>query len=111
MIPKRYQTLISSSLIFIFLFSCGRDPISESDDTPPPPSTGDVSWAQTSGPEVSEVRSLMEFNGFILSGTDNGLFITSDSGKSWQPFNSGLLDPSVLSLASDQFGRLYAGTT
>jgi|GEM_PF-6609153 len=111
MIHQRYRTLISSCLILIFLFSCGRDPISESDDTPPPPSTGDVSWAQTSGPEVSEVRSLMELNGFMFCGTDNGLFITSDSGKSWQPFNAGLQDPSVLSLANDKFGRLYAGTT
>lgn len=111
MIPMRYQTLSIISLMFILIFSCGRDPVSESDDTPPPPSTNEVSWSRTAGPEVSEVRSLMAFNGFMFSGTDNGLFITSDSGKSWQPFNNGLQDPSVLSLASDQFGRLYAGTT
>jgi isoaspartyl peptidase/L-asparaginase-like protein (Ntn-hydrolase superfamily) len=40
-----------------------------------------------------------------------GVFRSTDSGKSWQPFNTGLADRAVGALALDATGRtLYAGT-
>jgi photosystem II stability/assembly factor-like uncharacterized protein len=40
-----------------------------------------------------------------------GVFRSTDSGKSWHPFNTGLADRAVAALALDATGRrLYAGT-
>ena len=41
-----------------------------------------------------------------------GVFRSTDAGATWHPFNSGLTDPDIKTLALDPTGRnLYAGTT
>jgi len=43
---------------------------------------------------------------------ERGVFRSTDSGKSWRPFNAGLTDLDVRALALDATGQtLYAGTT
>ena len=45
------------------------------------------------------------------SGGWRGAFRSTDAGKSWRPFNAGLADHDVTTLALDATGRtLYAGT-
>jgi ligand-binding sensor domain-containing protein len=49
--------------------------------------------------------------GTLYAGTDNGAYISFDSGKSWNQINDGLLDSSVVySIAVDKDGNVYAST-
>ncbi|MGH1365536.1 MAG: WD40/YVTN/BNR-like repeat-containing protein [Calditrichia bacterium] len=105
-----YSLSLFVLLIFVFLLSCGRDMSTGGDSGEPTPAAADVSWQVTSGPGVSQARSLLSLNSAVLAGSDNGLFLSFDSGAVWQPFNAGLQDISVISMAEDQFGRIYAGT-
>jgi photosystem II stability/assembly factor-like uncharacterized protein len=67
-------------------------------------------WTKTSLPENSVQAILMTAPGDYFVGTfRNGVYRSTDSGITWTQVNSGFLDPSILCLAIDGEGYLWAG--
>jgi len=56
-----------------------------------------------------ETRALVVSGSTLFAGTNDGVFISSDSGTTWTQKTNGLTNPSVASLAVDG-NYLYAGT-
>src|SRR5688572_1464388 len=62
---------------------------------------GALQWRQTSGPEGSDVISLLSVGPNLYAGTSvSGVFRSTNQGESWTPINEGLLSQSVQSLAA-----------
>jgi len=58
------------------------------------------------------LQSVHDMNTLLVGTEDDGIFISTNSGKTWQAINDGLGSMTVYSLAQDPFGAevLYAGT-
>jgi photosystem II stability/assembly factor-like uncharacterized protein len=69
-------------------------------------------WQPTGGPTGADVRALIvNANQTIFAGTiDNGAFRSRDRGNSWTPINNDTLDQTVLALAQNSSGYLFAAT-
>lgn len=66
-------------------------------------------WIQANNPFGGNVSSLAISNTNIFAGTRNGLFVSSDNGKTWTAANNGLTDPRINALLTlDQ--NIFAGT-
>ena len=46
----------------------------------------------------------------ILAGSENGISISTDAGVSWRPFNDGITDLGIRSVAISTTGAAYAST-
>ncbi|MCY4121781.1 MAG: sialidase family protein [Acidobacteria bacterium] len=55
-----------------------------------------------------DVRELIRIDGSYFAGTDDGLYVSNDSGRTWAP--SGLQGREVWQVRADGSGTLYAGT-
>jgi len=67
-------------------------------------------WLRTSGPEGISMTSLTNLNGTIYAGTaTDGLYASTDDGKSWFPLNSGIENEDVSGVAALP-GYLFAAT-
>lgn len=67
-------------------------------------------WTRTSGPEGISTNALASFGGTIYAGTaTDGLYASTDDGKTWMPRNAGMEYFSVESIDTAQ-GYLLAGT-
>jgi len=74
---------------------------------------GGLSWSRRGA--MSQVRAVCadEVNARVVyAGTASGVYASSDAGETWQPFNAGLGNTDVLSLAlrSGPGGKLFCGT-
>ncbi|MBD3345434.1 MAG: hypothetical protein GF401_10270 [Chitinivibrionales bacterium] len=59
---------------------------------------------------LPRVKALATWNGLVFAGTlGGGVFMSSDSAKTWEPFNEGLWNYGVLSMTI-QNNTLFAGT-
>lgn len=48
-------------------------------------------WVQTNGPNGGIIKSLLLTETIFLAGTDgNGIYLSTNKGKSWSPANNGL---------------------
>ena len=56
-------------------------------------------WVQTNGPKVT-VQTLAVVGKNLFAGTNNGVFVTTNSGTTWTQVNTGLADTGVSALAS-----------
>jgi len=56
-------------------------------------------WVQTNGPKVT-VQTLAIVGKNLFAGTNNGVFVTTNSGTTWTQVNTGLADTGVSALAS-----------
>ncbi len=73
-----------------------------------------LSWQRTSGPEGVHVYAIVVGpGGKLLAGTDRGVLLSSDGGENWTRRDSQLSsgEMTVYSLARDNRGRIYAGTS
>lgn len=67
-------------------------------------------WTQVNGPYGHDVRCFTTISNNILAGTiDNGIYISTDTGKTWMERNGGLNNRRIRSLACDN-NSIYAGT-
>ncbi len=68
-------------------------------------------WKQTNGPSAGIIRSLSTYkDNYVLTGTrHNGLYISSDSGSSWQQFGKQFIDDWISSIAISSKGTIYIG--
>jgi ligand-binding sensor domain-containing protein len=67
-------------------------------------------WVQTNGPCEGRVFSLaLSTSGAIYAGTEEGVFLSTNSGSSWTNADSGLPNAYVLSFAESR-GDIFAGT-
>ncbi len=67
-------------------------------------------WTRTSLPENSVQAILVTAPGDYFVGTfRNGVYHSTDNGVTWTQVNGGFLDPSILCLAFDGEGYLWAG--
>jgi ligand-binding sensor domain-containing protein len=59
---------------------------------------------------IASVRAMVvNTNGTIYAGGDNGAFRSTDNGKTWSDISSGLIVRTITSLAIDREGHLLAG--
>ncbi|MGE5846939.1 MAG: WD40/YVTN/BNR-like repeat-containing protein, partial [Ignavibacteria bacterium] len=67
-------------------------------------------WVQTNGPNGGIIKSLLLTETIFLAGTDgNGIYLSTNKGKSWSPANNGLTANTVNDLAV--IGpNIFAGT-
>jgi photosystem II stability/assembly factor-like uncharacterized protein len=57
------------------------------------------------------VAAVDSSGGRVFAGGDGGVFVSSDEGKTWQPFNEGLSTSAIRQLVMDPHGRfLHVGT-
>jgi photosystem II stability/assembly factor-like uncharacterized protein len=70
--------------------------------------TSFAQW-QSHGPYGGSMHSLVNLGSYTFTGTNNGVFRTSDNGYSWTAANSGIQRKSVGCLAG-MGNNLYAGT-
>jgi photosystem II stability/assembly factor-like uncharacterized protein len=68
------------------------------------------SWNSINLPYSLNSYCIEKNDSLIFLGTSNGFFISSDSGLSWSPRNTGLYHPSIISLLKTSEG-LFAGTS
>lgn len=61
----------------------------------------------SSSPTVNDVLTISENT--VLAATYVGVFKSTDRGLSWRAYSQGLPDATILSLASDSSGNLFAG--
>ena len=101
---KKLIFLITSVLI-LFLAGCKKG-----SNNPTSPQNNDVIWtAADSGITNNTVNSLAVSGTNLFSGTNGGVFLSTNSGASWTAENSGLTNTGVAALAVSGT-VLYAGT-
>ncbi len=61
-------------------------------------------------PLFADVTSFATSGTNVFAGTDNGVFVTSNSGTIWSNINTGLIDTSITALTAST-NYLWAGTT
>jgi len=71
-------------------------------------------WVQTNGPYGGQTYAILEFTDLggsksLLAGTDDGVFLSSNSGASWTSTSAGLTNRTVYTLAVSGT-NLFAGT-
>jgi len=71
---------------------------------------GAASWEKMNQVGNQPVRVIVIFNGMLVIGTDNGIFISTNDGQSWTQKNSGLTNTKVQALFVDG-DRMIVGTT
>jgi len=65
-------------------------------------------WS-SAGLTFTQVYTLLDTNGYLIAGTDSGVFVSSNNGAHWIAKNTGLRDLSVNRLTFFE-GYMYAGT-
>ena len=68
-------------------------------------------WVHTSGPKVT-VQCFGVINKNLFAGTNNGVYLTTNSGTTWTQVNAGLADTGVTALAvigTNLFASTYSG--
>jgi len=70
----------------------------------------DAQWSQMNGPNGGSIKALITVGNRILAGTDNGLFISSDTGSNWKPANAYLPDDNRLETLTTNGEYIFAGT-
>jgi photosystem II stability/assembly factor-like uncharacterized protein len=55
-------------------------------------SKSDAQWIQMGGPDNGSIKQLVTIGNKIFAGTNNGVYLSTDSGSSWKSFNAGLSD-------------------
>ncbi len=58
----------------------------------------------------SPIHSISVYNNNIYAGTNQGIYVSTDSAATWQSLNSDLINTVVLSLYTTDEGTLYIGT-
>jgi hypothetical protein len=58
---------------------------------------------------IADILSFVVRNSTIYAGTSDGVFFSNDYGENWYPWNTGLINTDVLSLAISETD-IYAGT-
>ena len=66
-------------------------------------------WAQTNGPYGGNILSFAISGTNLFVGTDDGIFISTNSGTNWTAANTGLTNTDVNSLAASD-ADIFAGT-
>jgi len=73
--------------------------------------SGGVGWSQLSPGVVGNYTySLTQHNQNIYAGTDEGLFVSSDNGKTWNNFTNGKLSGTVYAVVVNSNGSIMVGT-
>lgn len=62
-------------------------------------------------PQNSSVTALAGYNNYMLAGTDSSIYISSNNGSAWIPFDSGFGQSAVRSLAITNDYMAFAGVT
>lgn len=70
------------------------------------------SWVKIETPDFKSQRmnSIALISDGLLAGTANGLFISRDDGLTWKPFDQGLLNRGITTIACSNDSLMYAGT-
>lgn len=66
-------------------------------------------WKQTSIPATGVVNAFIGNGGFLFAGTENGVFVSTDTGATWNIANNGLSDTVITSFATNGTS-VFAGT-
>ncbi len=66
-------------------------------------------WVQTNGPYGADVTCFVVSNSNLFAGTNQGVFLSSDTGKTWESKNNGLIGKWTYSLAAIGT-RIFVGT-
>ena len=72
-------------------------------------SLASAQWVQTNGPYGGTVSTIAVSGTSLFVGTDNGVYLSTNSGGNWTPVSSGLTTTSVLCLAVSGTNT-FAGT-
>jgi photosystem II stability/assembly factor-like uncharacterized protein len=59
----------------------------------------DAQWIQTNGPIYGDINCIETVENQIYAGTSNGLFLSTDSGKTWNLINNSLANLDIRSIA------------
>jgi hypothetical protein len=94
-----YEKLLASYVALLVVIICR-------------PSSASAQWVQTSGPPLGIIHVFLvdSTTGYIFAGTSgNGVYVSSNSGISWSPSNTGIENVGINAMA--RHGRnLFAGT-
>ncbi|RMF58441.1 MAG: hypothetical protein D6748_08685 [Calditrichaeota bacterium] len=98
-------------ILVLTVLQCSRNPISDGNNQDGEPVRN--RWELRGTPAPSAILTLIsDSSGNYYGGTENeGIFISADSGKTWEPVNQGLPDLSIAQVLIDRFGHLFTATT
>ena len=66
-------------------------------------------WTQTEGPNGGDIKALFTNGNEIFAGTNRGVYLSTENGRSWQAVNNGMIDAVVFALVKSG-NTLLAGT-
>ncbi len=67
-------------------------------------------WVKSNNPISGYVTCIVTNNSYIFTGTNSGIYRSSNNGISWDTVNSGLTNKGILSIASNG-NMIFAGTS
>ncbi len=68
-------------------------------------------WTRANGPDGGRATTIADLNGKLFVGCQVGVFISEDSGVTWQQRSNGMVPyPWITSLSCDSSGNIYAGS-
>ena len=69
-----------------------------------------VEWTEISYPGTSSISALISSNSTLISGTGNGIFVSTDNGQSWIASNNGLPVNAVIRSLVKLNASIFAAT-
>ena len=69
----------------------------------------EAQWAQLGGPNGGSVNTLITVDNKLFAGTDNGVYLSIDTGSSWKSVNEGLPDDKNIEALATNGEYIFAG--